>query len=176
MPAAVASAARRPSRERAPPVRLVLVGLVELRRDGRVCLRDRVCDVTEDVRRIVELHELLGRRELAPLALVALRLDLRADLAGAGQGEALVVVVDDDQVAQLLGEAPGRVLELLDQACLGQLAPLLERECKVVELVGSRGLVVGIQRLAGRPVVGSSGIGGIRLRRDCLLRADPRGR
>ena len=94
-------------------------------------------------------------------------------MAGAPQGEPLVIVVDHDQVAQLLGQTARRLLELLDQVRLGQLAPLLEREREVVELVRGRRLVVGVERLAGRPVVGGPGVRRVGLGRDRLLGPDP---
>ena len=93
------SARRRPRRPR-PSSAASRLGL-EVRRDRREGLGERVGEVAEDVGRVVELDEVVGAGELAPLALAVLGQDLGAEAAGGPEHEPLVVVVHDDQVAEL---------------------------------------------------------------------------
>ena len=107
---------RRPRPSPPRPRRRLLVGLVvlvadlaglELGRDRRERLGERVGQVAEDVGRVVELDDLVGVDEVPPLAVGVVGDDLAAEAAARTEDEPLVVVVDDDHVAELLGQ-PGR--------------------------------------------------------------------
>ena len=160
-----ASASARPSAAGSAPVpssaaALALGGRRELRRDRRVGLGQRVGQVAEDVGRVVELDELVGAVERPPLALGILGDDLGVERARAGQDQPLVVVVDDDQLADDAAQAGRGALELGQDARLVALAPLLVLEREVVQAVRGGLVVVRIerQRLAGRPRVGGGGV------------------
>ena len=118
-------------------------------------------EVAEDVRRVVELDELLGTGQGPPRAVGLLGDDLRAELAGRGQHEPLVVVVDDDEVTDQPGRAGRRDLELVEQSGFAALAALLVLEREVVQPSGGRLVVLerGRLALAGRPRVGGGRVG-----------------
>ena len=145
--------------------------LRELRGDAGEGLRERVSEVTEDVGRVVELDQLVRGRQLAPRAVAVLGEDLRAELAGGAEDEPLVVVVDDDQVAQLVHQPRGRLLELVEQAGLAGLAPLLEVEREVVQRERRALLVVRVEhrRLPGGPRVGRAGVAVVDAQAERLL-------
>ena len=71
------------------------------------------------------------------------------------------------------GQAADHRLELLEEARLGDLAPLLEREGEVVEAMGGGLRVVGHGGLRRRPVVGGRRVGVLAPRRDGLVGRDP---
>ena len=73
--------------------------------DRRERLGERVGQVAEDVRRVVELDDLLGAHEVPPLAVRVVRDDLGAEARPGLEEQPLVVVVDDDQVAELVADA-----------------------------------------------------------------------
>ena len=76
------------------------------------------------------------------------------------EGQPLVVVVDDDQLADDAAQAGRGRLELLEEARLAALAPLLELEREVVQAMRGGFVVVRIERhgLAGGPRVGRGGV------------------
>ena len=113
-------------------VRLVIL-VILVRRDVGIEIREAVGQVAEDVGRVVELHQVVRCLEAAPLAVGVLRHDLAAEDAVPVQAQALVVIVDDDRVADPVGVRPDRVLELLEQGRLGLLAPFLEGQGEVVD-------------------------------------------
>src|SRR3954468_2479166 len=80
--------------------------------DRRERLRERVGEVAEDVGRVVVLDELVGVLETAPLPFGVLGLDLGPEVAVRCEQEPLVLVVDDDQVAEPHRQTSCGVLEL----------------------------------------------------------------
>ena len=128
-------------------------------RDRRERLGERVGQVAEDVGRVVELDQLVGAAERPPLVLGVLGDDLGLEAVGR-QRQPLVVVVDDDQVADDRDQAGRGALELLEQARLAALAALLVLERQVVQPARGRLVVVLGQRdrLAGGPRIGGGGV------------------
>ena len=78
--------------------------LALLRGNGGVGLGQGVSQIAEDIGRVVELHELVRGPERPPLAVRILGDDLRAESAERLEGQPLVVVVHDDEIADLGGE------------------------------------------------------------------------
>jgi hypothetical protein len=97
---------------------------------------------------------------LRQVAVAVLGEDLGTEAAGRAEDQALVLVVDDDEVAEQARELDARPLELLEQAGLGLLAALLEVEREVVQRERRGLLVVGLEQrpAGGRPGVGGGGI------------------
>src|SRR5207247_10461518 len=96
--------------------------------------------------RVVVLDELLGRGERPPLVLL-LGKDLGPELARRGQGQPLVLVVVDDDVADLADEVLRRILELLQEPGLAPLAALLDLESEVVQALGRSLVVIALYAL-----------------------------
>ena len=113
----------RPHRRPRPRLPRRLVG--GLRRilggHGRERLGERVGEVAEHVGRVVELDELLGAGERPPLAVGVLGDDLGAEVPLGSSDQPLVVVVDDDQVADLPRQ-PSAAVRTAREARLAALA------------------------------------------------------
>jgi hypothetical protein len=86
----------------AGPALVVLVGLARRLAQAREGFGKGVGQVAEDVGRVVELDDGVRAVELAPGAGLGLVLgdDFGRERAGGLEGEALVVVVDDDEITQ----------------------------------------------------------------------------
>ena len=94
-----------------------LAVVAELWRDARIGLGDRLGEVAEDVGRVVELDDVLGLLELPPACPGSSSgHDLAVEVAIRLEGQPLVVIVDDGQVADEAGEALCGDLEVCQQA------------------------------------------------------------
>ena len=130
-------------------------------RHRRERLGQRVGQVAEDVGRVVELDELLGAGQGPPLPVGLLGHDLGAELAGRGQHQPLVVVVDDDQVTEqrrTRRRPRPRTRRAVALRCAGCAPGTRARGRTAVGRPPRRPRAPTSRRLAGRPRVGGGGV------------------
>ena len=153
-----------------------LGALLELGRDARERLGERVGEVAEDVGRVVELDQLVGRRRArATRRSLSSGQDLGPEAAGRAEHEPLVVVVHDDQVAEAVRSA-ARTPPRTGRAGCASLCWLRSWKSSArlysASAAPSSSSASSTARLAGGP-----GVGGARVGRPCpRARTSPRAR